>query len=101
MLNLVVSWFIGFGMCERLHDHRNPRTSEVPAEFLGFTLLLWILALTAAWVELSFNRPMMRTHFIVPLLVGPMLSATAQFYPEAQACWHSVDDDGGPPVSPP
>lgn len=40
---------------------------------------------------------MMRTHFIVPLLVGPMLSATAQFYPEAQACWHSVDDDGGPP----
>lgn len=26
-----------------------------------------------------------------------MLSVTAQFYPEAQACWLSVDDDGGPP----
>lgn len=37
----------------------------------------------------------MRTRSLISLLLGPILSATAQFYPVAQTCWLSVDDDGG------
>lgn len=38
----------------------------------------------------------MRTRTLICLVFGHMLSATAQFYPQAQTCWFSVDDDGGP-----
>jgi hypothetical protein len=39
----------------------------------------------------------MRTSFVCFLTVGTALCAAGQFYPEANACWHGWDDDGGPP----